>query len=259
MLLNRHSKRIPILFLFALLLALSTNGAYAQGQVELGASVTYSGPLRLYRQYPTGLGESDISSASSPGFEAHLGFSRPLGNNFRWIVSAAFGVYSYNLSLYVTDEFNRLGWGGFSDRYTQYEILYTSLQAGVRWCRPIRRNNLVFLQPALRFAYPWRSFSELAVVALPDNGGTRQLFQAEMVNNDTNQILLCPELGLFYQLTPHNGRLGLIAGVSALYSNRYPFSGDYQIVGDNDVLEGSLAKRFLHLGASLSVFWKIDK
>lgn len=259
-LLLRSSALMASVFLLALPTCLlraqpASSGA---GQVEFGAALTFSNPLRLNRHYTAGAGESDISSSASPGVEGQLGLSGRFSKHFRWMAAIAYGVYSYNIALYVTDEFNRLGWGGYTDRYTHYEIRYSSLLGGIRADFPIRRNDVLFLQPALRLSYPWRSYSELAAFALPDNGGVKQVFQAEMINNDQNKVILCPELGLFYQLNPESGRLGLISGLNAVYSNRYPFTGDYRIVGDSDTREGTLAKRFLHLGASLSVFWKLD-
>lgn len=260
---SSKSTSLPLLLLFPFFLALSAGPAQAQSlpggrsQVELGASLALSGPLRIHREY--GPQESDIGSSGSPGFEFHLGLSRPLSGNTRWMAGAAFGAYSYRIDLNVADQFNRLGWGGYSDRYTHFEILYASLLGGLRVDFPIREQGLLFLQPALRATYHLRSHSELAVYAIPETGGVRQLFQAEMINNDGNKLILSPELGLFYQLSPGGGRWGLICGVNAVYSKAYPFSGDFQIIGDKEVLEGSLEKRFLHAGVSLSFFWRLDE
>lgn len=258
-----RKKTLPLLLLFTFLLALFPGLAQAQplssgrSQVELGASLAFSGPLRIHREYAPG--ESDIESSGSPGFEFQVGLSRPLSKNMRWMAGAAAGAYSYRIDLYVADQFNRLGWGGYSDRYTHFEILYASLLGGARVDFPISGNGLLFLQPALRATYHLRSSSELGVYAIPETGGVKQLFQAEMINNDGNKLILSPELGLFYQFHPGGGRWGLIGGVNAVYSNAYPFSGDYQIIGDREVLEGSLEKRFLHAGAALSFFWRLDE
>lgn len=258
-------QRPPAILLGIFLLAFFIKPGWAQtsidrqGQLELGASLTLSPALRIQRSYDIQPGGSDISSSGSPGFEGYLGLSRPLSKNSRWMTGIAYGVYSYNIALYVTDEFNRLGWGGYADNYTQFEIQYSSFLAGIRLDFPILGNDLLFLQPALRMTYHWRSYSELAAYAILDSGGIKQLFQAEMINNDNNDLIISPELGLFYQLNPAVGRLGLIAGANIVYSGQSPFSGDYQIVGDSDILEGTLRKRFLHLGASVAVFWKLNQ
>ncbi|MCB0570931.1 MAG: hypothetical protein KDC66_14245 [Phaeodactylibacter sp.] len=230
------------LFLFFLPIALN-----AQRSVEIGLATFYTKGMNLTRHYQENP-ENDIASTGSWGFNGALAYVKSRTPKLSWVAGLDFGLYAFRLDLFVSDEFNYLGWGGYSDFYKEYRISYFGLSGGIRYTLGEDDNNRLYAQADVLVNYHLRSHGSLSAYAIPDNGRVKQLFDAEMINNDDNKIIVAPRLGLHYQRRFKNGRSGLNLGFSAVYSGQEPFHGSYQILGDAEVLEGSLAKPFNYLG-----------
>ena len=229
----------------------------ATGQWELNASAYLTPPVRTFYQWllPVGseLVDTRVRSAWSPGFSAAVRYARPLSPRFSWVAGLELGWYSYHFDLQVSEAFRQLGWGGFTDRYTLYELYSFSGTAGLRFHIPVCGENRLLLQPGIVLSYPLRSVSELQAFAIPENRPTQEVFSAQMVNNNENSLLLAARFGLYYQFPLGRGGNSLLIGPQFTYSGSRPLSGAYTVYGDGQLLRGRADKQFIQWGLMVGV------
>lgn len=106
------------------------------------------------------------------------------------------------------------------------------------------------------FNYHLRSAVGYSSSAILDNGQTKDLFDAEMIVNDDNRIMVCPQLGLSYQYHLKNG--GLRFAAYTLFGSNNVLEGSYELIGDNETLTGTLTKDYNFGGLEIGYFWNLD-
>lgn len=216
--------------------------------------------LEFARDYPLQMDEVALTSEASPLFAARIGYSRFFQRNGRlmWDFGLEAGLDSYQFKLLATEDFVDLDWDQpFNDQFTEFDLFYAAALAGLKYRLPLSPRSSISLNAGARFTYYFRSYIELGVGAILDSGQAITIFSTEMESNVNGRMIIAPELGLDYYYVIPGSRFSITAGVNTSVSRSNYLEGEYQLNGDDELLQGSFTKSALFLGIQLGVVYRL--
>ena len=252
---------LGVLFLLLLSFTLQAqNKAISTGpRLILSGMANWTNPLEISRSYQGDGNFNDISSEASPGYEGRFTFLQPIKNNFTIQGSFGFGVYSHKLILKLSDDFRYLGWGGFDDYFTEYDLIYLGYTLGVGYIKPLTHRSRLDIRLNGQMIYFVRQGANYGVSAIPDDNINRNLYLSSTVVNPERKVIIAPELQLIYCFRLSKA-IDLEIGFTGTWSNQTVFQTDegYSVIGDQEVLTGSFEKKYGHIGASLGIAYSLS-
>lgn len=248
-----------LLFLLLTFNAQAQTSAIATGpRLILSGAGNWTNPLEITREYQSDGSTNDIHALASPGYEGRFTFLSPLKNNWTIQGSIGIGVYSHKIELNLSDDFRFLGWGGFDDYFTEYDLFYLGYGLGAGYVVPFGNRSRLDLRLNAQLIYFFRQSTDYGVSALPDDNISRLLYLSSTETNPDRQVVIAPELQLVYAFRLTQA-LDLEIGVHGAWSNVAVFQTNegYSVVGDQEVRSGTFEKKYGHLGASIGLAYSL--
>ncbi|MCB0643067.1 MAG: hypothetical protein KDC44_15565 [Phaeodactylibacter sp.] len=251
---------LGVLLLLLLTISLpAQTPAFATGpRLILSGTGNWTSPLEISRDYQSDGTNNDITAVASPGYEGRFTFLSPLKNNWTVQGSIGVGVYSHKIELKLSDDFRFLGWGGFDDYFTEYDLFYLGYSFGAGYIVPLSNRSRLDLRLNAQLIYFFRESTDYGVSAVPDDNISRLLYLSSTETNPNRQLVIAPELQLIYAFRLSQS-FDLEIGLHGVWSNVAVFKTNegYSVVGDQEVRTGSFSKNYSHVGASIGLAYTL--
>lgn len=245
-----------LLILFYLFFINPINGQHASemSKIDFAISILQTPKLNIERNYA--LTENAIfNSKSSLAFQASLSIHKSISNQLNYELGVFGGLNSMSFQLSIADEFNRLGWDGYSGKYKDYEFPYFGIIAGINYTIFENEKGTLTIGGAINPTYFFKQDYTFGVSAIPDNGQRKSLFTSTMDINSNNAIKFIPQINLAYYHAFHP-KFSWYAKSLFSYSNTEMFDAEYIIFGDNKNLTGQISKPFKYFGIQFGVLYR---
>lgn len=224
--------------------------------IEFSTNLLLTSKLEIKRNYPKQ--ESDISSSKSPAFQGNLDFYRKINKKYFYHFGFFGGVHSFNLKIKNFDSFNNIGWGEFRGRYLEYEFPYFGSKIGINRRIIGNENNFLTLDLSLNLIYFLKNDFKFSAFVVSTQGPVKKIFTTNFEINNSNKVSIASQCQLAY-FRKINNSFTFKSSFAILYSNLKVFEGEYSLIGDSDVLDGQISKRFKHFGLEFGILYKFKR
>jgi hypothetical protein len=123
--------------------------------------------------------------------------------------------------------------GGYTSSSKEYQLLLVNIFIGLRYDFPIHERMKIRIETDLVFNYHLRIFIGYGESAGLGNGQTKELFDANMVVNKNNKIIIALQFGLSHQYAFKNSGLRFAAYI--LMASKRVLKGSYQLARHIDI------------------------
>lgn len=242
--------------IFCVSLLWITSSLFAQNAtLEIAVSTFQTNPLTFTNDYNFDF-QNNVFSSNTLGYSFLGKRTQPIFvKNLNWVIGGRMGVHAYSFDLLISEDFRNLGWGGYTSSSKEYQLLLVDIFTGLRYNFPIRERMKIGIETDLVFNYHFRAYAGYGESAGLDNGQTKELFDAKLYINSNNRIIIAPQFGLSYQYAFKNS--GLRFAAYTLMASKNVLEGSYQLIGDNETLEGTFSKDYSFGGLELGYFWNL--
>lgn len=248
-----------IMLTSGVLQAQATDDSRPPAVISLKVMAGSTSALEFERNYSASQAdEADVLSEDSYLFALRANYTQSFHPRLAWSLGLEAGLDSYHLQVVASETFLNTGFNRpYNLEVTYFDLAYAAVLMGLKYQLPISPRSELSFNVGGRFTFYMPIGIGVGFGFIPSSGTQIDVFDAEMNSNPDNQLIVSPEFGLDYAYHFPRSNFVLLAGFNTSFSRKTTLRGNYLILGDQEVLTGTLSKDMMLFGLGLGVGYRL--